>query len=280
MGTMNPIRLYEELSAALDEKAARVVARVIGELYEELGNQVTKEEFRELTRVVGELAETVGELAGRVTELAEAQQHTESRLEQLAEAQQHTESRLERLAEAQQRTEARLEQLASAQQRTEARLEQLASAQQRTERELAHLSRTVGGLSVDLGHLVEDSIFPYIIDFARREYGLEVSVLDRRNIEYPDGRFDEIDVYAEGSEGGSRAVLIAEVKSQPGKRDIDRFAEVVHRVQAHTGTTVHPVLIASTADPRVERYLREHHAEIRFVPRYAFELRSERRRPA
>ena len=238
MGTVNPIRLYEELSAALDEKAARVVARVIGELYEELGNQVTKEEFRELTRVVGELAETVGELAGRVTELASAQQHTESRLEQLAEA------------------------------------------QQRTERELAHLSRTVGGLSVDLGHLVEDSIFPYIIDFARREYGLEVSVLDRRNIEYPDGRFDEIDVYAEGSEGGGRAVLIAEVKSQPGKRDIDRFAEVVHRVQAHTGTTVHPVLIASTADPRVERYLREHHAEIRFVPRYAFELRYERRRPA
>lgn len=252
MGTVNPIRLYEELSAALDEKAARVVARVIGELYEELGNQVTKEEFRELTRVVGELAETVGELAGRVTELASAQQRTEARLEQLAEAQQ----------------------------RTEARLEQLAEAQQRTERELAHLSRTVGGLSVDLGHLVEDSIFPYIIDFARREYGLEVSVLDRRNIEYPDGRYDEIDVYAEGSEGGGRAVLIAEVKSQPGKRDIDRFAEVVHRVQAHTGTTVHPVLIASTADPRVERYLREHHAEIRFVPRYAFELRYERRRPA
>lgn len=80
---------------------------------------------------------------------------------------------------------------------------------------------------------------------------------NRRNLEYPDGRFDEINLYAEGTTTeGNRELIVAEAKAHPGKRDADRFAALVERVAAHSKLPVHAVLVRS----------------------YEFELRYDRRK--
>ena len=171
----NSLRVYEELSQAMEPRAAQKLASVLGAMYEELQNTASKREFNELCQVVRELAEAqnrtearLDQLTQRVEELAEAQNRTEARLDQLtqrveelAEAQKRTEQRVEELAEAQKRTEARLDQLthrvdqlAEAQKLTESRLaelalrvDQLAVAQKRTEEALARLTLRVDHLA-------------------------------------------------------------------------------------------------------------------------------------
>ena len=165
----NSLRVYEELSQAMEPRAAQKLASVLGAMYEELQNTASKREFNELCQVVRELAEAqnrtearLDQLTQRVEELAEAQNRTEARLDQLtqrveelAEAQKRTEQRVEELAEAQKRTEQRVEELAEAQKRTEARLDQLthrvdqlAEAQKLTESRLAELALRVDQLAV------------------------------------------------------------------------------------------------------------------------------------
>lgn len=53
----------------------------------------------------------------------------------------------------------------------------------------------VGGLSDTVSYTLEDRIFPYMDVFASMEYGIKVEVLDRRNIVYPDDKFDEVNIY-------------------------------------------------------------------------------------
>jgi predicted nucleic acid-binding Zn-ribbon protein len=136
---INTLRIYEELSQALDPKAAHKLASVLGAIYEDLQQTVTKAEFNDLRQVV--------------RDLAEAQKRTETRVEELAEAQKRTETRLGELAEAQKRTEARVEELAAAQKRTEARVEELAAAQAHTEQALARLTVRVDQLAVRMDQL-------------------------------------------------------------------------------------------------------------------------------
>ncbi len=134
---INTLRIYEELSQALEPQAARKLASVLGAICEDLQQTVTKAEFNDLRQVV--------------RELAEAQQRTETRVEELAEAQKRTEARLEELA-------VRVDQLAEAQQRTEARVEELAEAQKRTEQALAQLTARVDRLTERVDQLAEQMV--------------------------------------------------------------------------------------------------------------------------
>jgi len=125
-----------------------------------------------------------------------------------------------------------IHELSEAQKRTEARIEELAEAQKRTEEEVRALARglketreMVGGLSDTVGYSLEDRIFPYMKEFAQEEYGIDVEVLDRRNIVYPNGKFDKVNIYAEGRRNGEKVYLIGECKARPGKREIRRFGE-------------------------------------------------------
>lgn len=52
---------------------------------------------------------------------------------------------------------------------------------------------------------------------------MDVNIVDRRNIIYPDGKYDEINIYAEGMKNGKISFIIGECKAQPGKKDIDKF---------------------------------------------------------
>jgi DNA repair ATPase RecN len=222
---------------------------------------VGRSDFDELKDIVRQLAETQNRTGHRIEELAEAQSRTEHRLEELAEAQNRTEHRLEELAEAQSRTEHRIEELAEAQSRTEHRLEELAEAQKQTEISVNALSvgmkdlrSQVGGLSMTVGYGIEDRLMPHLHRFALQEFGIEVTLVDRRNIVYPDGKYDEVNLYVEGKKDSLPVFLIGESKAQPGKKDFDRFAKRIERLQNVLKGQITAVMVGYHYTPEVEAY--------------------------
>lgn len=234
MSAVKPSRLYQDLAATTDEKAARSLAKALGGLYDDLSRRLTKEDLPRLEDAFRHMVESCSQAAKSPSSLTEAYRRTEAALTKLAEAAAETQAALQ------------------------------------------ELTRRGGGTSDDGGHAVENSVFPYVTEFARREYGLELTTLDRSNIEYPDGRFDEIYLYVEGSREGSRELLVADAKAHPGKRDIDRFAEWVGRITAGVDLPVHSLVIGHSASPEVERYIHDRYPQIRLVHGEELELRYDR----
>ncbi len=196
--------------------------------------------------------EDLSELKNIVKELAEAQKRTEERLEQLI-------IRVDQLT-------ARVNQLAEAQNKTEEALRQLIKEHERTRDILAGISDTVG-------HSLEDKIFPYIYDFIKKEYGFEVEVLDRRNVIYSDGRYDEVNIYVEGRRDGEKVLVIGECKSRPTNKEVDNFWGVVERLRRNLKVDVYPFIVGYSFSPTVEAYLRDNYPEIRVFKSFEFELK-------
>ncbi|HQJ31350.1 MAG TPA: hypothetical protein PLG18_09460, partial [Syntrophales bacterium] len=140
---------------------------------------------------------------------------------------------------------------------------------QRTEKELHALvrehretRRQLGGLSQSVGYLLEDRIIPQVGAYARRQFGIEVSLVDRRNLIYENGEYDELNIYAEGMKEGRPVFLIGECKAQPGKRDLDRFAKLIARVRRRLSGEVQALMVGYQIAPAVEDYARTRHPEI------------------
>jgi len=53
---IDTLKIYEQLSQAMEPQAARVLATVLGMIYQDLQNTVTKTEFNELRAIVRDLA--------------------------------------------------------------------------------------------------------------------------------------------------------------------------------------------------------------------------------
>jgi hypothetical protein len=258
---LNPMKLYDQLEPTIGAAAARTVASAIGQAYEDLTSAVTKSEFFELTATVDRIADAqersvarLERLEATVERLAEAQERAETRLDRL-------EATVERLAEAQERAETRLDRL-------EATVERLAEAQERTETTVQGLAKQVGGLSASVGYGLENEAMRHIRDFAQRVFGMRLSLVDRRNIRYPGGRYDEINIYGEGEVGGTPSILIAEAKAQPSKGDVERFQRLLDRLKNHTDKPLYPVFIGHSFAPEVEDYLAEEFPHIRAVGSY------------
>ncbi len=264
----------------------------------------TDERLEELAVRVNELAEVQGRTEQRLSELAEAQGRTEQRLNELAEAQGRTDERLEELAvrvnelaEAQGRTEQQVRELTEAQKNTEKRFNELAEAQRRADERFNVLNETVkklaqelvemrlqfgaeikdirqqlGGLAMAVGYGIEDKVMPYFFDLAKKDYGILVKRVDRRNYIYPDGRYDEINIFAEGEKGRKRHVIVAECKAQPSKKDTDRLIEMAERLRNDTKATIYPILIGYMFSPEVESYAKEKYPALRLMKTYEFEL--------
>ncbi len=251
--------------------------------------RVTREDFDELRAVVRELAEAQKRTEARVEELAEAQKRTEARVEELAEAQKRTEARLdsltlrvEELAEAQKRTEARVEELAEAQKRTEARLdslaekvELLAEAQAKTEKvvqglvkDMRSVKKQLAGLSDTVGYGLEDRAIKSLPGLLRERLSLDVRVMDRRFLEYPDGGDDEINIYGEGVLDDKPAYVIGESKAQLGRKDVGRFRKLIERVRKHLDGFVIPLLVVYSVRPEVERYALKNIPDILIIKSY------------
>ncbi|MEZ4528858.1 MAG: hypothetical protein R2941_23345 [Desulfobacterales bacterium] len=244
---------------------------------------VEEVEFKTKTITVGR--GEFNELRDIVKDLAMAQRMTENRVGELAEAQKRTEKRVEELAEAQKRTEKRVEELAEAQKRTEKRVEELAEAQMRTENEVKTLvvavkdiRKQLGGLSTDVGYGIEDRIMPYMRDFGKKEFGIDVRLVDRRNLVYPDGNYDEINICAEGRKENKPAWLIGECKAQPGKKDFDRFSQMTQRAKTVLHGEVHTFLVGYHFAPDVEMYAKKEHPHIRMCRTFEFEMNYRKNR--
>jgi predicted transcriptional regulator len=170
---------------------------------------------------------------------------------------------VDQLAEAQRKTEERLNELTE-------RVNQLAKEHQRTREILAGLSDTVG-------YGLEDKIMLYMYDFARDEFGVEVEVIERRNIVYPDGRYDEVNIYVEGFRNGAKVYIVGECKSRPSKREVDKLIEKVERVREFLGGEVYAFIVGYTFAPDVEEYIKEMYPWLKMMRSFEFDLRYGRK---
>jgi len=287
----------KQIVAELAEAQKRTEERLdsLAQSVEELAEaqKRTEERLEELAEAQKRTEERLDSLTLRVEELAEAQKRTEERLEELAEAQKKTEERLdsltlrvEELAEAQKRTEERLnsltlrvEELAEAQKRTEERLEELAKAQQNTEESLNRLIKRVdnievqlGGLAMAVGYGIEDKLYSHMPNFAKGCFGVEPeNIILRKNIVYPNGKYDEINLYIEGKLNGKDVLVIGECKAQPGKKDIDRFMKLTLRLQDYFDKEIYPFVVGYTFAPDVEKYISEKYPLLKYFKTYEIE---------
>ncbi len=296
------VKVYREM-----EKLPPDIKSVLLAIFDEMDNSVKKDDFNELKAVVAELAEAqkrtevrLESLTKRMDELAEAQKRTEERLEslakrmdELAEAQKQTEKRLNELAEAQKKTEERLEaltrrvdELAEAQKKTEERLEvltkrvdELAEAQKKTEESLNKLIKRVdnieeqlGGLAMAVGYGIEDKLYPFIDTFVSKVFGVEPEeTVLRYQIDYGDGKFDELNLYTECMKDGKKCLVLGECKAQVGKKDVDRFIKTVDRVSKFTGMDVFKYMIGYTFSLEVEKYIKANYPDLKYYKTYQVE---------
>ncbi len=231
---------------------------------------VGRGDFEQLKDVVKDLAESQKQTEMQVRSLTESQKQTEIQVRSLTEAQKRTEARVssltevvESLAEAQKRTETKVsslteavESLAEAQKRTEASVKILADGQ-------ADMRKQLGGLAMAVGYGIEDKLMPHLERFALLEFGITKGMVDRRNIIYPDGRHDEVNLYVEGEKDGRKAYLIGECKAQPGKRDLGKLDDMLDRLRGHLDGEVMGMMVGYHFAPEVPAYAAEHHPDIK-----------------
>lgn len=124
-----------------------------------------------------------------------------------------------------------------------------------------------------VGYGLEDKILPFIPAFARDAYGMEVITVDRRNLEYSETEYDEINIYAEGRINGELCYIVGECKAQPGKRDADRFARKLTRAGKVLKGRIFPLLVGYVFPPQVERYIRSTYPEIHLLKSFEFEMK-------
>jgi hypothetical protein len=213
---------------------AEVLSEVINDAYNEL---VKTSDFNELKDIVKYLGSKMGELA-------EAQKRTENRVEELAEAQ---------------------KQLAEAQKRTEKELRELVVEHKETRRQL-------GGLTQVVGYGLEDKAMPFMNDFVKKNYGIDAHRVERKNIVYPDGKYDELNIYVEGTKQGKKVFVIGECKSQPSKKDVDKFHQMIERVQTVLEGEIFLFMVGYSYDPEVDIYIRDKYPKVSIFKSYDFDL--------
>ena len=242
-------KIYNILKASFSPEQAEVLTNVVSEAFLDFSRLVTKQEFSELVESQRRINEALNQLTVRVNELAEAQKQTEQRLNELAEAQRQTEIRLNELAEIQKNTEKNTEKrfndITEVQRKADERFNALSETVQKLIQELVEMRlqfsaeikdirlqfgeeikdirQQLGGLAMAVGYGIEDKVMPYFFDLAKKDYAIQLERVDRRNYTYSDGRYDEINIFAEGIKGGKKHIIVAECKAQPSKKDADRF---------------------------------------------------------
>jgi len=246
-----------KLTPEMKEEIIALIDKRVKEHY------VTRSDFKALQSIVKELSINV-------KELAEAQKRTEQRIEELTQAQKNTDQRLDTLAQ-------RMEELAEAQKRTDHRMEELAISLKETQIELKQLAhehtitrKLLGDLTNTVGYGLEDTIMKYIHDYAQKEYGISITTVDRRYITYPDARYDEINIYAEGTKNGNTVYIIGESKAQLGKKDADSFDKMIARLRNHLKGEIIPFIVCYSCAPDVENYIASQYPYIRIHKSFEF----------
>ncbi len=133
-------------------------------------------------------------------------------------------------------------------------------------------------LSMRLKYTLADNIIPYIFDFAEKEFGVDVTSVDRKHVFYPDGRHDEINIYAEGLKDGRPSFIFGECKAQPGKNDVLKFAKVAERLADIFPGDHYLFMVGYQFHPEVETYIDAMFPRIRIFKSFEFELKYQKRK--
>jgi len=83
---------------------------------------------------------------------------------------------------------------------------------------------------------------------------MDIGLVDRRNIFYADGNYDEINLYCEGAKAGKRIFIIGEAKAQPGKKDFDAFSKKLDRLKTLLKGDIEAFMVGYHYSPAVESY--------------------------
>lgn len=248
-------KIYKKLMEKFSAEQADALTIVISEAFFDFEKLATKQELSELKDAIRELAEAqkktelrLDELTARVNELAEAQKRTEEHLNALTEI-------VRKLAE----------EMFEMRRRFAEEIEDIRA-------DIREIRQQVGGLSMAVGYGIEDRVMPYFFALGEKDYGMKILKVERRNYVYPDGRYDEINIYAEGIKNDETYLIIAKCKAQPSKKDADRFAQMVERLSIATQKKVFPILIGYIFQPDVETYIRERYLDVRLMKTYEFEI--------
>lgn len=228
-------------------------------LYGVLGETfVKRDDFSELKGIVRDIGI-------KVSELAEAQKRTEIRVEELVEAQRETQKQVQELAQAQKRTEIELNALGKD-------IRALTRSHEDLKKSHEDLKKQVGGISHTIGYELEEKFYLILPKVIKEDFGAEIETyLERRYLLYPDGKDDEINIYASGRLNGKRIYLIGESKVQLGKNDIDDFAKKLKRVKNYLKEELLPIFLCYIVHPKVEKYLKEKYPDIKIYK--SFELK-------
>lgn len=230
------MRAYRDIIEEFPSGFQLPMMKLMDQLRGELIDSVKRSDFEELKLVIAELGV-------KISELAEAQKRTEMRLDSLSQ-------KVEELAEAQKRTEARVEELAEAQLKTESVLTSILKEQGRMRKE-------IGGLANSFGYVLENEGIRALPAILKREKGINITVMDRRFVVYPDGGDDEINIYGEGMLEGQKVYVVGEAKSQLGKKDVARFSRLLSRFSNLVKSPVIPVVVTHSVHPDVAAYARD-----------------------
>ena len=226
--------LLVEMQQVFDARTAGVMLHVLDRVAAQVRQAgVMREDFRELKQIVADLAE--------------AQRRTTEEIKELVAAQVRTEERVDQLAEAQRQTSEAVSELTSA---------------------IDRLRKQVGGLSETVGGDIEDIAYIVLHDVLKREFGWQVSVLEREWQTW-DGEPEEVNVFGQATDParpGQVIWIVGEAKHNLTRKEVDRFARQVERARRHLVGEIFPVCFCYRARPEVQQRVRD--AGIRLVFSY------------
>ncbi len=230
------MQTYSDIIESFPREIQLPMLKLMDKFRDETLDTVKRSDFEELKGVLSALAERVSDLALGQNELTQAQKKSEQGIEELIQVQKKSEQGIEDLIQAQKKTEEVLTSLVKEQKK---------------------IRKDFGGLSDSVGYTLENEAIRHLPGILQKDLGLEIKVMDRRFIEYPDGRDDEINIYGEGTLNKKRVYIIGESKSQLGRKDIDSFCKLLIRASNYLRTKIIPVLVTHSVRPQIEKYAKK-----------------------
>ena len=230
------MQTYSDIIESFPREIQLPMLKLMDKFRDETLDTVKRSDFEELKGVLSALADRVSDLALGQNELTQAQKKSEQGIEELIQVQKKSEQGIEDLIQAQKKTEEVLTSLVKEQKK---------------------IRKNFGGLSDSIGYTLENEAIRHLPGILQKDLGLEIKVMDRRFIEYPDGRDDEINIYGEGTLNKEWVYIIGESKSQLGRKDIDSFCKLLIRASNYLRTKIIPVLVTHSVRPQIEKYAKK-----------------------
>ncbi len=115
----------------------------------------------------------------------------------------------------------------------------------------------MGSLSDTMCYGLEDKSYSVMKGIIKRDFGVEVKRLYRKNIVYSKNLFDEVNIYGEGKQKGKTIYIVGECKARFGVKNLEKYEKMLNRVKKYLGANVIPLILSYQYHPDVEDKLRK-----------------------